>query len=150
MFTRLYCDNSGIMSTDYHGGISFNPTYYRSYSEVARHSGNIFNDITTAVFSNGSHEAGHLLEATLIRMNGGTETDWDNCTFAQKVINEAWKNAKKHPDGKGKKVSQLIAEVSDYASENRSECLAECVSDYSINGDKAALLSKEVWKIAFR
>ena len=150
MFAKLYCDNSGIMSTDFYGGISFNPQYYGNYSDVVSQSGNIFNDITTAVFSNGSHEAGHLLEAALIRMNGGTVTDWNNCTFAQGVVNEAWKNAKKHPDGKGKKVSQLINEVSDYASENRSECLAECVSDYSINGDKAALLSKEVWKILKR
>lgn len=150
MFTRLYCEDSGVMSTDFRGGISFNPKYYGSYSEVVLQSGNIFTDMTTAVFSNGSHEAGHILEVALIRMNGGTATDWDNCTFAQKVVSEALKNAKKHPGGKGKKASQLIDEVSDYASESRSECLAECVSDYSINGDKAALLSKEVWKILKR
>lgn len=150
VFTSLYCDSSGIMAADFNGGISFNPKYYFDYNEVAAHSGNIFNDITTAVFSNGSHEAGHLLEAALIRKNGGTSNDWENCTFAQRVVSEAWKNAKKHPDGKSKNVAQLIGEVSDYASDDRSECLAECVSDYSINGDKAALLSKEVWKILKR
>jgi hypothetical protein len=150
MFMGVSCDKSGIMVTGFDGVISFNPIYYKNYMDVASRSGNIFNDITTAVFSNGSHEAGHLLEAALIRMNGGTGIDWDNCTFAQKVVNEAWKNAKKHPDGKDKTVPQLIAEVSDYASDSRSECLAECVSDYSINGDNAALLSKEVWKILKR
>ena len=150
VFDRIYCDKTGIMAADFDGSVSFNPAYYKDYNNVATHSGNIFNDITTAVFSNGSHEAGHLLELAMIRMNGGSASDWNNCTYAKQVVSEALKSAKKQPDGKGKKVTDLIGEVSEYARQDRSECLAECVSDYSINGDKSALLSKEVWKILKR
>lgn len=150
MLSKLECCNDSIMTTSFYGSVAFNPYYYNDYSIVASRSGNIFNDITTAVFSNGSHEAGHLLELAMIRMNGGYAHDWNNCTYSKKVVSEALKNAKKQPDGKGKNVSDLIGEVSAYARQDRSECMAECVSDYSINGEKSALLSKEVWKILKR
>ena len=150
MFTGLACDNSGVMAADYYGGITFNPKHYIDYNAVVKQSSNRFNTATTAVFSNGSHEAGHLLEATLIRKNKGNTADWNNCTFAKQIVSEALKNAKKQPDGKGKLAAALIGEVSHYARQDRSECLAECISDYSINGEKAALLSREVWKILKR
>lgn len=147
MFTALDCNSSAIMSAGYHGNISFNPAYYSDYNYVAERSIAEFCDMTTSVFVNGAHEAGHLLEATLIRMNGGYAGDWNDCTYAKQLVSEALKNAKKQPDGKGKKVAQLIEEVSYYAKTDRSECLAECVADHAVNGDNAALLSKEVWKL---
>lgn len=41
----------------------------------------------------------------------------------------------------------MKSEISGYAKTNDSECLAEAVADYILNKDKAAPLSKEIWKI---
>ncbi len=35
-------------------------------------------------------------------------------------------------------------------SENSSECLADAVSDFVLNGNEAAALSKEIWKLLKR
>lgn len=107
-----------------------------------------------------THESGHILEAALIRRAyNNFETrpdyiagiyDWNHNTFAKAVVSEAAKAAKKTPDGKGKKVKELISDVSRYAEKTRGETLAECVADYRANGANAKLLSREVWKILKR
>lgn len=107
-----------------------------------------------------THESGHLLEAALVRRaynNFKTQSDyiagisdWNNNTFAKKIVSEAARNAKKTPDGKGKRNAQLISDVSRYAEKTRGETLAECVADYRANGANAKPLSREVWKILKR
>ena len=87
------------------------------------------------------------MELALIKKNNGTSLDWVDCTFGKKVCSEALKNAKKQT---GKTYADLIYDVSDYAKADRSECMAECVADYMMNGEDASILSKEVWKILKR
>lgn len=110
---------------------------------------------TTAV-----HEMGHTFEQAMIDKimpEDGTPMRrydrimaWNKGVYSGKIILEAVKAAKKTPEGKGKLNSQLISDVSGYATTRRSETLAECVRDYYINKDKAQPLSKEVWKILKR
>lgn len=157
VFKGLSTDKSGVMCATFRGKICFNPSYYSDFDKV-------FNAMTQAVsqtgfhpkgnnlFSTGSHEAGHILELALnMKANGSANPfAWSKCTYAQEIVSEASKNAKKTPEGKGKKIAELIGDVSGYAKTNRSEALAECVADYVINGEKSSLLSREVWKILKR
>lgn len=105
------------------------------------------------------HEAGHVLEAALIKraisvnsyLDQLAQSDaWHKSTYASRVISEAAKAAKKTPNGKGKTVASLIREVSRYATKNRSEALAECVADYFANGSNAKPLSIATWDILKR
>ena len=70
---------------------------------------------------------------------------WDNCIEANRIVNAACENLWKK--GEKRTVDELIAEVSEYATDSRSECLAECVADYLTNKKNASALAKEVWKI---
>ena len=67
-----------------------------------------------------------------------------NRIFARKVVQDAYSRAKLTVEGKN--ILQMKLEISRYANENVSECIAEAVSDYIANGENAALLSKEIWK----
>ena len=149
-FTAIETTKSGINSMSFGGALKFNPYYYEEDWFVAESSTARYTKDTSkhnAVYSNGSHEAGHLLELALIKKNNGTSLDWVDCTFGKKVCSEALKNAKKQT---GKTYADLIYDVSDYAKADRSECMAECVADYMMNGEDASILSKEVWKILKR
>lgn len=69
---------------------------------------------------------------------------WNKSKEAARIVGQAARQAKKMPDGKGKKNDELVAEVSRYATKNRSEALAERVADYMANGSKAKPLSRAV------
>lgn len=149
-FTGMETSKSGINAMSFNGRLSFNPYYYEEDWWVSESSTSRYTKDTSkhnAVYSNGSHEAGHLLEVALIKKNKGSSFDWSGCTFAKQVCSEALKNAKKQT---GKKYDDLIYAVSDYAKADRSECMAECVADYMLNGENASILSREVWKILKR
>lgn len=156
---------TGVMAASYDGTITFNPSYYTNISKLSGMiQGNTtgFHPKNNDLVTTGCHEMGHLLERTMIEKSmqsgkyafGGIE--WGKCTEAKKIVSEASKSAKKLPDGKnpstGKayKNFELTAQVSRYAMQNSSECLAECIADYIANGENASILSKEVWKILKR
>lgn len=98
-----------------------------------------------------SHEVGHIAEFTLAARetsNAGSAIQMmEKKTVATKIVGDAAKQVKKTPEGKGKKISELIRSVSGYATTNRSEALAECVGDYIGNGSNSTALSKAVWGI---
>lgn len=105
-----------------------------------------------------AHEMGHQLERILLERNVQYSSfdaysrfalvdGWNKSRQATRIISEACKAAKRTPEGKGKKNNELVAEISRYATVNRSEALAECVADYHANREKAKPLSREVWKI---
>lgn len=157
-FRTLGIDNEGVMCATFSGQICFNPNYFNDYDKAFNA---MFQSASTTgfhpkgnnLFSTGSHEAGHILELALnMKANKGYKDGiaWTKCTYAQQVISEASKSAKKTPEGKGKLIAELTGEVSRYATANKSEALAECVADYVINGENASILSKEVWKILKR
>lgn len=152
----------GYASATYDGYIQLNPDKFtvRRTAEDSYQRDLLakFHPKGTSVKNISDHEMGHLLERALIEKHlnavGGTRWEgisaWNNSRFAKAVISEASRAAKKTPDGKGLKVSQLITNVSRYAEKNRSETLAECVADYRANGQNATALSREVWKILKR
>lgn len=108
-----------------------------------------------------AHEMGHLVERSLISkaLGGNRETSpagqhyrqgveqWRKHTQATRVIGEACKRVKKTEYGKGRKNDELVDTVSRYASNNRSEALAECIADYAANGANANPLSIAVHDI---
>lgn len=106
-----------------------------------------------------SHEIGHLLESALVFKNI-TQTGyygtmdrisaWNKHRFATKVVSEAARAAKKTAAGKGLTNDQLVAQISRYATKNRSEAMAEAVADYRANGSRAKPLSQAIWKILKR
>jgi SPP1 gp7 family putative phage head morphogenesis protein len=164
IFKGVGMTKAGIMSTSFDGDINFNSYYFEKGNPSAINamligSANGKFPKNSSILTAGSHEAGHLLERALIEhgdysmySGGYAETlmkgdDWDKFTYSKKVISEACKAAKKTPSGKGITNPRLKRQVSEYATQNDSECLAECVQDYVANGDKATVLSKEVWKI---
>ena len=62
---------------------------------------------------------------------------WNKHRFATKVVGEAARAAKKTAVGKGLTNDQLVAQISRYATKNRSEAMAEAVADYRANGSRA-------------
>lgn len=150
---------SGVMCADFNGRINFNPDYYDDIAKLKDMiQGNVagFHPKNTGLLETGSHEMGHLLERALIDKSNFNQTDtakifsWNNSTEAKRVVFEACRAAKKTTEGKGLKNVELVEQVSRYAKKDRSETLAECVGDYIANGDNAAVLSKELWKILKR
>lgn len=152
-FKSVGVDNGGIMCARYSGDICFNPTYYKTRESAVKASSSTshFHPTGNNVISTGSHEMGHILEKALIdKYNGSNPAGlvfWSDCIYAKAVVKEACKSAKKLPECKKMFNSRLKSDISGYAKTNDSECLAEAVADYVLNGDKAAVLSKEIWKI---
>lgn len=156
-FTSMYVGKHGVMSVGYTGNVGFNQAFYHKYSVVDKAMSKVergFHPANSSVLTTGSHEAGHILELALLDKRGLDPImkvlAYNDCSEAKRVVSEACKAAKKTPEGKGKRVAQLIADVSGYAQHDRSECLAECVADYVANGKKSSVLSREVWKILKR
>lgn len=152
-FTKVSTGNNGIMSASYKGRIDFNPSYYMTRANaVAASQSTGFHPKGNNVISTGAHEAGHLLETALIEKRSPNADltgliEWTNCTQAKVVVSQACKNAKKLPDGKGLRNVELKGGISGYAKKDDSECLAEAVSDYILNGENAAPLSRCIWDI---
>lgn len=150
VFAGFDIKNSGVMCATFSGKINYNPKYY---SKAENLKSMIMGDKTgfhpknTGILETGSHEMGHILELALINKNNGGVFAWSECTEAKRVVSEACKLAKKHPDGKGKLNNQLKSEISGYAMKDASECMAEAVADYVANKDNASVLSREIWKI---
>lgn len=151
--TEFDIKDSGVMCATYIGNINFNAKYFNDVKNLqCMIQGNTtgFHPKNTGIVETGSHEMGHILERALIDKNGGNVSDWNNCTYAKKIVQEACKSAKKTAAGKGKLVAQLEEEISEYATRNKSECLAEAVADFIANGKNASVLSREIWKILKR
>ena len=84
---------------------------------------------------------GRLTISSLFKIN------WLIALFSPNILGSAGKIAKKLPECKGMVNAQLKGAISGYAKTNASECLAEAVCDYSLNGESASPLSKIIWDI---
>ena len=141
---------SGVMCAEYGGAvnkINFNPAYF----DIPEHlSGMImgtetgFHPKNTGILEAGSHEMGHILEDWLNHKHDGTFQDLKKHLQARQLIQRAFAEAKKKQ--KGKTITQMKEEISEYATTNIAECLAESVADYIANGEQAALLSRQIWR----
>lgn len=145
----------GIMNASYDGIISFNSSCFteRKKAIFACSSPSHYHPTGNNIISTGAHETGHILEKALIDKSLGGEQPvgslfWKSGEQAKEIVKQACKNAKKTQQGKKKRNVDLIREISGYADKGgNSECLAEAVADYVLNKNKAAPLSKEIWKI---
>ena len=155
IFKGLDIKNSGVMCATYNGTINFNPLYYKDYNTLKENmeQGDTtgFHPKNTGIIECGSHEMGHILERALIEKVYIAENDkilaWSKCEQAKILVSNACKNVKKLKEGKGLKNNQLISQISMYAEQDKSECLAEAVADYIANKENASILSKEIWKL---
>ena len=145
----------GIMNADYDGNINFNPFYFKERKKAVYgcKSETHYHPTGNNVMSTGAHECGHILEKALIDKGLGGEQPignvfWNSGEQAKRIVKQAVKNTKKLPECKGIRRRELIKEISGYAwDKGDSECLAEAIADYILNGEKAAPLSKEIWKL---
>lgn len=145
------------------GRINLNQKRYDGSTNLAQtyadSTANGFHPAGTTADHISVHEAGHILEVAMIynRIKDGEFTSrydrimaWNKCKYAKELISEAAKLAKKMPDGKGKKIGELIRDVSVYSTYTRSEAMAECVADYTANRQNAKPLSRAVWALLKR
>lgn len=156
ILTQINGDEHGrnvVASASYFGAIQYNPNYFQKAIDESnnRYTGSFHPKNGNTSKGTIAHECGHLLERALIEKNTTSSmaaiNEWDKCTEATRIVHDAASVLKKTEYGKGKRIYHLVADVSEYAMANRSECLAECVCDYVMNGEDAAPLAKEVWKI---
>lgn len=153
-FGELNTYSKGIMSVSPAGEVYFNPDYFKTYREAYNieaynscASENNFHPHGSNIRSSGYHEAGHILELTLIRKyNPNASIDevmklYNNSTYAAMVIKKSGAMIVSNKD-----FGALVEEVSGYAHKDFSECLAECVTDYYLNKGSAAALSRQVIK----
>ena len=156
----ISADKAGWMNTEFNGtsiGLNFNEVLYQpkaiktlkeNYADSIKSR---YHPQGTDVRSNGVHELGHVVEAWMIKKqaynNVHALADWNDCETAQNILSRACRNAKKTPAGKGLKNYELRTQISRYALESQSETIAEAFADYFANGDKSAVLSKEIIKV---
>ena len=131
------------------GAIYFNPEIFSDVSKLtAIISAGVASDYypkNMTVAGVGAHEAGHIVEDWL-RGKQIEATDFSFRVLPRKLIREAYQKATLNTVGKS--IEQMKAEISIHAlKENLSECLADAICDYVINGTQAALLSQELWRI---
>ena len=150
VFAGFDIGNSGVACASFTGKISFNPAYYTDAKNLqSMIMGNTtgFHPKNTGIVEIGSHEMGHILELALINKYNGGVFAWSECTEAKKIVSEACKLAKKLPEGKDKVNATLKREISGYAMQNASECMAEGVADYIANKNNASVLSRMIWNL---
>ncbi len=131
--------------------INFNPQYFidaeNVISTISAGIQNGFYPKNMTLEGVGAHEAGHILEDWLIAKQGGTAEDVKSRIFAENLIKSAYVNLMQtfQTVKEFKTLNQLRKEIANYATKNMSECLATAVSDYIINQNQAAILSKAIW-----
>lgn len=81
------------------------------------------------------HEMGHALTDKIAQKTGAKDLD----TAAKTIVDNAYKNSK----GKGG-TKAWAGKISKYAKESNAECIAEAVSDWYCNGNKASSASKAI------
>lgn len=150
-FTGMGTGASGgtIMNATYHGTININPTMHATKASIKRtYRPTPFHPKNNNAFGSAAHETGHLLERALIDKYKGSINDWTGCTYGRKIVDKAISSMQRADPAWTKFTkSNLMGTISGYAKTDGSECLAEAVSDYILNGENAAPLSQEIWKI---
>ena len=146
MLKELSVDSTHLMSTAYEGRINFHPERFKHKGELekaaAEDAKSGFHPKNTGIREYGAHEAAHILIRTLIDKNGGNKKDWNEDTYAWKVILKAWGSL-----GESVPLKSLMLEISKYSITNASETLAEAVSDYVRNTTEASRLSRAIYCI---
>ena len=154
--TLIKTSGAGVMSCN-GTEITFNPKYYKDPQILQDTIDRMVKkkwwvDNTTAA-TIGSHETGHAVEGLLIQTSGKYTyrfeqvEAWNKGTEAKQIVSQAVKNVKKTPYGKGKLKAELIKGISQYATSDDSETLAEAFADVMGNGTNANPLSQEIFRL---
>lgn len=111
----------------------------------------IYKSINRKLIGTGYHEAGHLIELTLIRI-GNPDLPMDDIytlykkgNYARDIVLSAYQRI-----GTKRRIEELKEEISKYALRNHSETVAEAISDYYMNGYDASILSRQIVKVLKR
>lgn len=149
----------GVMHTAYNAiscDINFSPQYFNGspklkLMKMGKTTG--YHPKNTYLRETGMHEFGHVIEwyMTKKQNNVGVVARMQNNEYSKDVIKRAYENLKKFPggrvNGKLKTLKEWREEISGYALKNQGETFAEAIADYMANGNNAAPLSIEIWKI---
>ena len=144
-------DRNCLMATFEDGSVGFNRRVYGTKESLASEiewvitEGRGINNFSAK--SIGYHEAGHLIEMYLCHNQANNEANaislYNSRAIASNIIESAIKSLK--IEYNRNIVQELAAQISDPATENDSELLAECIADYMTNKTNAHELSKAVW-----
>ena len=133
------------------GVINLNPRYFSDWNDV---ESAMKSDIDVGYHPEGdalsvvTHECGHLLNAAVTNRSKGYVDDtvykkfWDD---AEKIVTNATKKLT-WPNYTPDKVDVEVAKISEYATIDKAEALAEAVADFMHNGNNATPLSIKVWE----
>jgi len=119
------------------GELILNPQRYRTLNKE--------------LIGTGYHEAGHLLELTLIRIeNPDLPLDdiyalYEKGSYADDIVSMAYQRI-----GTERSLKELRLEISKYSLEDYSETVAEAITDYYINNYNASILSRQIVKVLER
>ncbi|MBE5886755.1 MAG: hypothetical protein E7284_10175 [Lachnospiraceae bacterium] len=133
-FTGLNKFDLGYASFSPGGELCFNPQF-----------STVFNKIT---LTSGYHEAGHLLELALIKKTypymdiDGIKNKLISSEMAEDIVNKAFSRIRSN-----KSILELRKEISNQATKNYSETLAEAIRDYKLNGYSGATLTVQIIKV---
>ena len=146
--------NDDVMASTFDGALLFNKTLYSNsvddlikFCNQASDEKLLIPNCTPEVM--GIHEGTHFLERHLIEMNKSYSDKlkaWDNCLESEDIVLTACYNVKKKSLNYLTD-SELISNISVYASKTYSETLAESFADVFANSNNANELSKEVKKL---
>lgn len=151
-FRAISTSTTGLMCASNSGTINFNPKNFTTAKQVATaHRQSSYHPKNNSPFLSGAHEMGHIVELGLINKKEKSRVTaskaWVDCTYAQKIVSAACTAYKKTPEGAQLMASAMKKQISGYAMESASECLAEGIADYVVNGEAAAPLSKFIWQV---
>lgn len=133
-FAGINTANMGKAGFAPNGELALNPEYY--------------NKLTMKLTGTGFHEAGHLIELSLIKKhNPNANIDmicelYNKNEYALHIIEKAFGKISTN-----KSLYDLRREISRYALSSESETIAEAIKDYYMNGANASVLSRQIIKI---
>lgn len=118
--------NSGYMASDGYR-IYFNPTYFQK---------GVFNGDTGYAYLAGAHEAGHIADMLLCLQRHPGDKWGANYAFfhnevSQEIVRNAVKEVKKYPQWKNLGARDIRRSLSNYATSDTAETVAEAVGHYT-------------------
>lgn len=119
------------------GELILNPRKYRS--------------LNRSLIGTGYHEAGHLLELTLIKIENPDLSAEDiyslyrKGSYADDIVSMAYQRI-----GTERTLKELRSEISRYSLKDCSETIAEAITDYYMNGYDASILSRQIVNVLER
>lgn len=126
--------HGGMAAVIPNGELVLNPVYYEK--------------LHAKLIGTGFHEAGHLLELSVIKkLNPAAGMDkirefYANSEYASKILDEAMERITTK-----KTLPELRREISEYAMKDEGETIAEAIADYYMNGHNAAVLSRQIVRV---